>query len=86
MLITNDIILMHLLTQKKNKLISVDLIVCSLILQRSQHIFKNVSLRFDTHVCESRTLLYVGLQWRHVTCLRYHGSYLEIHKFVKTMV
>jgi hypothetical protein len=34
----------------KKKLISVDLIVCSSILQRLQHIFKNASLRFDTLV------------------------------------
>jgi hypothetical protein len=65
MLITNYIILMHLLSQ--NKLISVDLIVCSSISQRLQHIFKNVPLRFDTLV---RTLLYVGLHCRDVTCLR----------------
>jgi hypothetical protein len=39
---------MHLLSQKQIN--SVDLIVCSSILQRLQHIFKNASLRFDTLV------------------------------------
>jgi hypothetical protein len=39
---------MHLLS--KNKLISVDLIFRSSILQRLQHILKNASLRFDTLV------------------------------------
>jgi hypothetical protein len=34
----------------KNKLISVDLIFCSSILQRLQHIFKTASLRVDTLV------------------------------------
>jgi hypothetical protein len=48
MLITDYIILMHLLSQ--NKLIYVDLFVCSSILQRLQHIFKNASPRFDTLV------------------------------------
>jgi hypothetical protein len=37
-------------TVTKNKLISVDLIVCSSVLQRLQDIFKNASLRFDTLV------------------------------------
>jgi hypothetical protein len=55
MLITNYIILMHLLSQKQ---INICGLLCSSILQRLQHIFKNASLCFDTLV---RTLLYVGL-------------------------
>jgi hypothetical protein len=46
MLITNYIILMHLLSQ--NISISVGLIVCGSVFFRLQHIFKNAYLRFDT--------------------------------------